>query len=316
MRRKLGVGAVQYTVLPAERLFGDEGEIHRRQLEDDESMVYLISYVRAHRWDPNSSRIGNDFDCVGKVLRAGSTDASMRIDAADFWLSMTNMKEKFGTRENLAIYALSREVGSLRNISKYTKEYKERSRILSLVSGVDISIDCAIKRNMTQDGDGLTPFYIYQMIQQYGAHLSPDIEVVYVGKSQKGAFDRLRRHDRWGEIQARKGDGRDIVLHFLGLEASELQIAGPGEQMVFYKQAPSVSRADAASLMEMALISHLKPVFNTHHIEREISRTKIFADLRRTGYSDLTMELKLDGGMGQVGTKTAGYGGHEVTVPV
>lgn len=307
----------RYQFLTPDRIFGDLKRTFEPIVDEDGSTIYFIVKCKKVRWLPERFRSTLNYSLRGRIEIDGVVE-SAEIDMAAFWYAMPGIQENFPDKSSMASYFLDRQKNALWQLIPKPLRYKLLSRVKPLESTAQVlAVQCGIMRNLNKDGLDTARVFAYQAINQCGLP-APKLEVVYIGSSLVGSFGRLESHEKWGRIFSEKSEDEDILIYFCRITGEEIrETRGPGLSLVS-RDSHELDRATETLITEMALISHFKPLYNDHHTRRSITHSKrVQEKLVSSGYSQVDVEVLLDGSMGKLGSRHTGrYGAHTARIAI
>lgn len=304
----------KYQCITPERLYGDYREYIQTDFTTTVTSIYFIVKCDSANWLINSFKIGNDYKVNGYILFEGKKQ-KVTIDMADFWYAMPIIQEKFANKYDMANYFMSRSQDFpwrfLPNQIKYrflSNANKTKSSNNKLV------IDCELSKNINTEKVRESYLYIYQAINHFDLPV-PKLEIIYIGSSVSNPFSRLDKHDKWGIIHSQRQKNEDILIYFAELNGDIIERHLHSDLSIISRNDHHLGRREETLITEMALINHFKPKYNDKHVQRDqrdIRFSKLVKkNLIDKGYTEINVEVLLEGPLGRIGTAHLGqYGEH------
>ncbi|MBZ6074666.1 hypothetical protein [Aeromonas schubertii] len=300
----------KYQFLTPERLYGEFVEYFETEFTKNDSTIYFIAKCKKPSWIQGSIKFIRDYKFSAKIKIDNSVH-DVVIDMAEFWHAMPEMKKHFDDKRTMADYFMARSNSFPWRLLPMDMRYRFLSSVNSIADeGKKLTINCEIAKNANRERKSLTDVFLYQAINHYNLP-EPKLDIIYIGSSLKSTFARLKKHEKWGWIQAQKGSDEDILVFFTEIEGDEFQVSGP----IISRNDHGLSRKDETLITEMALINYFKPKeYNDKHVDREIKHSeRVKEKLVGRGYTQVCVEMLLEGNIAKLGSvHKPEYGEHTI----
>ena len=172
-------------------------------------------------------------------------------------------------------------------------------------------INCPLGVSLAKGKGGQIIVTPYQLIMFFDIDCLEELEIIYIGKSNDNLWRRIYNHNKWGVIEEHRDQAtEDLIVYFMQIEPSAVDIGFMNRAVFIQRQEANISIEDATLATEAVLISHFisEKRFNSNHVGLEIKDIQLIqTKLKSIGFSDICVEVDLDGLFGVLGTKKAGY---------
>lgn len=301
----------KYQVMRPERMYGEFRKYTESEFTTYDSSIYFIVKCKAVQWLPNTFVVGENYTLQGQLLVDG-VPHKVFLNMAAFWYSMQHLQKKFSTMQEMSEYFMTRSKPRDGQTVSNAEKYQRYTSIDFAASDTEkLVIECELCRNMNREGSAQTNIYAYQAINFFDLP-GPVLDVMYIGSSVSNPFNRLLKHDKWGQLQAEKKRHEDLLVYFGELEGDAFRHESVKGISLLVRNDHGVSTEDETFISEMALINYFKPPYNKLHKDRDIGNTqRVERVLKSAGFNEVAVEVILEGPLGALGTThTNKYGSH------
>ncbi len=182
--------------------------------------------------------------------------------------------------------------------------YKEENNRDNLV------LNCPFYYILSKGATSEISINVYRILNYLNIDLVNDLEIIYIGKSMKSTMKRLREHNKWGEVQARdkqsSNTNSNYIVYVFNLDKADTSISHfDSNNVLIVNNNSEVDLKNIVSILEIAFISHYKPILNQKHINTNLKEISLVRNnLKELGYTNLAVEMNFeDGGiMGNITT--------------
>lgn len=154
---------------------------------------------------------------------------------------------------------------------------------------------------------------LYRVINHFDLDILNELEIIYIGKSMTNTLNRLKEHNKWSAVLAKDQKNPEVnydylvyVFNFNKCETIILDINDQECSVVNYESTYNLKKL--VDNIEVAFISHYKPLLNEKHINTIFDNTDfVKKELMEFGYTRLMLEMVIneDSSMGNIKTPKA-----------
>lgn len=299
----------KFQFIPKSRLYDEDSKSTISEFNKHEATLYCIVKTPKIVFLPETFSVDKNYNLIGKVKIGNDNIKEIKFNAVEILYQLPQLKENFSTLEIFCdtYMNLYNELPLLSNNLKYNK-----------LSSIDINnsnesiirLNCPIVKAITK-GKGLySDLRIYQLINYFNIDILEDLEVQYIGKSNDNTWNRLYNHNKWGLLEEHRDKREeDYLVYFLQLEDIKINISGRDNLSTIHKD-NNINLVDATKITEASLINYFikNKKFNKEMVDIDLAKWDfIKKKLSDNGYTDVVVELYLDGLFGNLGTIDIGY---------
>lgn len=303
----------KYQIFPKRSIYGDYAKNLISEFNKHEATLYFLVKTKKVTFLPESFRAIGNYCFIGFLEVAGKKHEII-FNAAKMHYDNKQISKRFASVEDFCNFSMkewrNEKFPNLKNDEKYASiAYVD----LNESSPNQIVINCPLGRKISGSDTKIivTP---YQLIMFFDIDCLSDLEILYIGKSNDNTWKRIYNHNKWGLVDENVLPDEEIIVYFLQLDKSDVDMGDFGNSVFFMrKQESEVPIEDATIAIEAAMISHFieSKKFNDHHVGKELGKIDVIqSKLKSKGYTDLVVEVSLDGLFGVLGTKKTGFGGY------
>jgi hypothetical protein len=300
----------QYQIFPKRSIYGAHSKNLISEFNRHEATLYFIVKTKKVVFLPESFRpIGNY--CFLGFLEVSGRRHEIVFNTAKMHYDHKEINKRFSSIEDFCNFSMRDwGVDNYPNLSNAEKYAAIAHVDLHKSSANEIVINCPLGKAIT----GATTEIIvtpYQLIMFFDIDCLSEIEILYIGKSNDDTWKRIYNHNKWGLIDENISPDEEVIVYFLQLDKSDMDIGSIGSNFVLiHRQESEVTIENATLSIEAALISYFIETkkFNDHHVGKGIGKIDLIQDkLKKRGYTNLIVEVALDGLFGFVGTSKSGF---------
>ncbi|MFG7352623.1 hypothetical protein ACGMNB_16780 [Shewanella oncorhynchi] len=304
----------QYMYQPHYRIFDDKNvKILEESKIISNSTIYAIVKTPKVRFVPSSFKVTNNYCLQGKLVVNGKQH-NVIFNMAKYWFNgesdlSISLRTKFRTIEEFVEYALS----GFRSIAGVRYSNSEKYNRLTIIkpdsSEEQLNIICPIASGMNEGVPVEANLFVYQLINHYDIDLLSDLEICYIGKSNRSTFDRLKKHEKWGPIlSSRHNEHYDYFAYFFVINEALIYKLNSNSNDLMLRTSSFLPKGAITSICEATLINYFKPDFNKEFVNTDIRNVKVIKNwLVAKGFNSIMTEVELEGLMGRLGTKQKPY---------
>ena len=304
----------RYLSQPFERLFDKEhAKLINGHYINQAATLYAIVEVPKISYIPQSFYPIDNYCFVGQIETGGKNHTVM-INVAKTWYETesplsADLRKRFESLEDFTNYSMSKfstmEGSNLSNQEKY----RSLAEVNVHSSTSDhLSIQCPIAIAGSNGKHPTAELPIYQIVNMFDIDCIEQVETIYIGMSEAGTFNRLRKHDKWGEIMANQNPNCDYLVYFFELDDSQIVKDKLQDVNILIRDDTYMDKKSIAQLCEASLINFYKPRHNRQHKHSDIKQADIVkSKLLAKGYNQISTEVELSGILGRLGTGTRPY---------
>jgi len=303
----------KFQFIPKSTLYDEESKPIISEFNKHEATLYCIVKTPRIAFLPKTFSVDENYNLTGKIIVGNNNNniKDIKFNAVEFLYQMPQLKEHFSTLEIFCdtYMNLDKRLPLLSNNLKY----KELSSIdMDNSNESKIRLNCPIVQAITQ-GKGLySDLRIYQLINYFNINILEDLEIVYIGKSNDNTWNRLYNHNKWGLLEEHRDKSKeDYLVYFLQLDDSKINISNNDNLSTIHRDNDNkINLVDATKITEASLINYFikNKKFNKEMVNTDLSKWDfIKKKLTDKGYTDVVVELYLDGPFGNLGTIDTGY---------
>lgn len=301
----------KYQILPKRSLYDDYAKNLITDFNRHEATLYFIVKTKKVVFLPETFRAVENYCFVGNLEVAGKKHEII-FNAAKMHFENSEIREKFDSTEDFCNFSMDvfrfKDYPDLSNDEKYALISQV---VLDESSPNQLVIDCPLTKRISGVGTKIV-FTPYQLIMMFDIDCLDKLEVLYVGKSNDDTWRRIYNHNKWGNIGENIFDDEEAIVYFLQLDKSDVSVGEvEGGITLICRQESDVTIEDATLAIEAAMISYFikEKKFNDHHVGKRVEEIKLIGEkLTNNGYTDLVVEIILEGFFGYLGTDKVGFG--------
>lgn len=301
----------KYQFHPFERLFDESiRDYIKTEYTEKTATIYAIVETDKISFLPETFKPIGNYCIQGTVISKDKKESVIFNIAKTWYFSESNLSKEFQTKfktyENFLEFHMSQyhnpQYPNLSNAEKYRS-----------LTEIDLEKSCEdvlfVKCPIASAGKGGRPTYAelhtFQTLNFFDAECIGDLDILYIGKSTSNTFDRLKSHEKWGPIMAKRSEKKNYLVYFFEID-DHLLIENNFADLKMREQASNNIPKDAiVKLCEASLINHYKPRFNKDHTETLVEESEIVKKwLKSNDYNELFTEVELEGLMGRLCTES------------
>ena len=302
----------QYMYQPHYRIFDTENvKVLEKSNVINQSTLYAIVKTPKVRFVPYSFKVTNNFCLKGKLVVNGKYH-DVIFNMAKYWYNgesdlSIDLRSRFHTIEAFVDHALSgfRSINGVHYSN--SEKYCRLAVIKSDSSEEQLNIMCPIASGMNNGVPVEANLFVYQLINHYDIDVLDDLDICYIGKSNRSTFDRLKKHEKWGPIlSSRHNEYYDYFAYFFVIDEASIYKLNSNDLIL--RTGSGLPKGAITSICEATLINYFKPDFNKEFVNTDISNIKVVKDWLSAQEFDVIMtEVELEGLMGRLSTKHKPY---------
>lgn len=309
----------EYQHITPDRLYGEHRQHSMSVFTTQSASIYFIVKCVSAAWLPHTFKARGDY-CIEGTASIDGSKTKVAVDMSEFWFAHPELKPHFPTARVMADYFMQRTDRLPWRLLSNDLRYRMLTKVDAELSTRDkLVIGCQLACNITMEDSVNADVYLYQAINYFGLP-APKLDVVYIGSSVSNPFERLSKHEKWGRILSEKRPDEDIFVYFAELDGDIIRqhTVHPLNLTFVLRDTHRLDRRAETLATEMALINHFKPIYNDRHVTRHIKNSKLIRErLMKRGYTDVNVEVILEGSMGKLGSPYVGtYGAHVAHYPI
>lgn len=303
----------KYQVFPKNSIYGEHAKNLISEFNKHEATLYFMVKTKKVTFLPESFRAVGNYCFLGFV-EVGGKRHEIIFNAAKMHYDDKKISKNFSSVEEFCDFSMrewrSEKFPNLRNDEKYASIVHVD---LNESSPNQIVINCPLGRGISGKDTKIvvTP---YQLIMFFDIDCLSNLEILYIGKSNDNTWKRIYNHNKWGLVDENVLPDEEIIVYFLQLDKSDVDMGDVGSKIFFmHIQESEVPIEDATVAIEAAMISHFieSKKYNDHHVGKNLEKIDVIQNkLKSRGYTNLVVEVCLDGLFGVLGTKKAGFCGY------
>jgi hypothetical protein len=311
----------KYQFQPYSRLFdGSIAKYIKTEFTNKEATLYAIVKAPKIRYIPESFYPVDNYSVVGNISVHGEIHEIM-INIAKTWFDTdSNLSQQFQSDYNsIDDFTSSHMKKYDQNQLKCSELYKQLVEVdLELSDASSLLIKCPISVAGSDGNFTHATLPIYQMINQFDISCFDELEIQYIGKSTSGAFERLRKHEKWGPISAKSDSEHEYLVYFFEIDESVISKNQLNNINFIVSTNNDLPSEQISLICEASLINFYKPEFNEDHKSVDLKKSKLLGKwLIENCYTELVTEVELEGMMGRLGTPFRPYTErHEINLPL
>ncbi len=304
----------KFQVLPKSTLYNEDSKYMISEFNKHEATLYLIVKTPKIAFIPESFIIDDNYNLCGEVfIENTETIKAIKFNPLKIPYDMPQLRNNYPTLESfINTYMDMYEDGNKSNKQKY----KDLSSIdLNNSNESKLRIKCPISKAVTRGEGDYMDLKIYQVINFFNIDILQNLEILYIGKSNDNTWQRLYSHNKWGFLEEYRNKAKeDFLVYFLQLDYSKLEINKINNFAILNRgDDTQITLEDATKITEASLINYFikEKKFNDQMVNMDLSKWYfIKTKLKNNGYTEVNVELYLDGLFGKLGTDNTKYKGY------
>lgn len=300
----------KFQFIPKSTLYNEELQSLISDFNQHEATLYFIVKTPIISFLPELFEIDNNYNLSGEISIGSNRTKTIKFNAVEMLYQMPELKEHFPSLESFCnTYMNLYDDLSIPNNQKYKQLASIR---LNDSDHTKLRLQCPIVQAITQGKGSYYDFRIYQVLNYFNMDVLGDLQILYIGKSNDNTWKRLYNHNKWGFLEEHRDKSKeDFLVYFLQLDDSAINLSNDNNLTIIHRDNDnSISLEDATKITEATLINHFIKVkkFNKEMVNIDLSKWEFIKNkLANNKYSDVVVELYLDGVFGKLGTVDTGY---------
>ena len=307
----------KYQFQPFKRLFDDSIiDVVKTELADNISTIYAIAQIPRVSYILGSFKINKKCKAVGNI-NIKNKILKIAIDIPATWYSAETevgeyLRSVFPCIDDFIQHIMWQYFRLIRQAERICP-YKEVAKVdLTKSNNEDLYIDCPIAKSLANNPKEYTILPIYQIINFFDINCIDSIDLLYIGKSIKSPFKRLRKHEKWGYILANYDPNYEYLVYFFEIEENKIIKTNFKDYILIERYKNELPENSIVTICEAALINFYKPTLNKEFVQSNLRDIELIRKwLLNNGYTKLVIEVQLEGVMGRLATPHKPYKPHQ-----
>lgn len=301
-----------FQFFPKSAIYDDDARYRISEFNRQVATLYFIVRTRKARFIPSSFKVNLDYSFSG-LIEVGDKQLPITFNCPEMHYQVPELKTAFPNWIELAEYAMKRSHDPSRPHRSGNQKYAESATVdVERSTESRLVVDCPVKSNITREHIGEMILSPYQLFNLAGLAFPAQLEIIYIGKSNDDTWNRIYNHNKWGLIEEHRDETQELLVYFLEIDKSSISDDAIGGLRIIVRDESELSVEDATIATEAAFINHFirEKRFNRQHVGSDITKSDAIVDrVKARGYTDLVVELEIEGPFGTLGTSATGFKG-------
>ena len=117
---------------------------------------------------------------------------------------------------------------------------------------------------------------IYRIINLFNINIVNDLEIIYIGQSLKSTLDRLKDHNKWGEIFSSDRLSPEVnsyLVYTFNFDQADTLVSYINGTPIILNIDSEIEKKIIVDNLEIAFISYYKPILNKDFKNTNFSKT-------------------------------------------
>lgn len=301
----------KFQFIPKSTLYNEEQKSLISYFNQHEATLYFIVKTPKISLNPESFEIDDNYNLSGEISIGSNETKKIKFNAVEMLYQMPELKEHFPSLDSFCNTYMNLYDDLL---TSNNLKYQQLASIdLNDSDNAKLRLHCPIVQAITQGEGSYYDFRIYQVLNYFNIDILGDLQILYIGKSNDNTWKRLYNHNKWGFLEEHRDQSKeDFLVYFLQLDDSKINLSNNNSLTVIHRDNDdnNISLEDATKITEATFINHFIKVkkFNKEMVNIDLSKWDFIKNkLVSNGYTDVVVELYLDGVFGKLGTVDTGY---------